>query len=893
MTRIKIKRNPIPESKYYSVHTHSRYSVNDALPTVEEIVDRAKQLGYPALALTDHGNVAGSVKLYRACKKAGIKPMPGSEFYLVKDRNDKESKRYHFGLVAYTTEGYRNLLHISSRSHIQFYHKPILDLADLADLHEQGRTAGLALTTGCFFGLVVQSLVQHGYEAAKSIVACFASWFDVYVEVQSHNIEREEGSLTERGIARALASIAEELGLPLVITQDSHYVYSSECEEHDALKELVAFGNDVDDAKFPGDGFHLVDEKWMQEHHDPDIYERGIAGLQLLLSKYDMYIEEIEEYSYKVPSKWDDPMKELRKRVAKRMSELQMTDNKHWNAVKEELDVVEVARMAGYLLLTAEVCDHMREKAMFYQIRGSAAGSLLCYLLGITDLDPLKWKLRFDRFLSKDRSKPPDIDIDIDSERRDELVDWISNNYAVMQIGTYGTYSLAGDRDDGDLESDIEAQRGSLRVKYISRARKEDRSTDWEDIPDDDKQMLYRLSDMELCSGYGVHAAGLIVCNTKEELDKYVPVMYVASSKTFVSQWDMHDTEGIGLVKLDVLGVKTLTVIRRTLEMLGRDPADGLDFIPLTDKRVYRQIATGDTGGVFQLEGGTSAKWVRALRPTKIADVIAAMALFRPGVMSSGATETFLRRRRGEEKTPQQHSIIMKATKETYGILLYQDQVIEVLRDLGMDPDDLNVLLKAVKASNKNIHGAAETMTKYEPVVQKLCREAGMDESDVEWLWDALEAFAEYSFNRAHSTVYGITAYRCAYLLQHHPLQFHAALLTVASSDSKKEKKYTRITRSRGIRLLKPDVQSSGYGYAVDKRGRGVVRGLNAIDGIGEVAARAVEAAQPFADFDDFVERCNPSKVTGIKPFMKTGVIEVGVLEKLKDAGALESLGVE
>lgn len=893
MARIRIIRNVSePSSRFYSIHTHSKYSYNDALPSVEQIVAKAKELGYPALALTDHGNMSGSVTLYKECRKAGIKPMPGTELYVVHDRSDKRAKRYHLGLVAYTTEGYRNLVAISTRSHEQFFHKPLLDLGDLADLAQQGKTSGLALTTGCYFGLVTQTLVNDGYEAARRMVATLASWFDTYVELQMHGIEQQP--LSEVEIATALGKIADELDLPVVLTQDSHYVNPEDREDHEALKRLVAFGPDPDDGVFPGDGYHMADEEWIRSHYDwnPDLFERGIAGLQALLDKYDMYVEEMEEYSYRIPSRYDDPQKVLAERVAQRAMEIGMTDLKHLQVMKEELETVKVARMAGYLLFVAEVCDHMREEQMFYQIRGSAAGSLLCYLLRITDVDPLKWKLRFDRFLTKDRAKPPDIDIDLDSERRGELIAWLNENYSVLQIGTFGTYTMSGAEETLDYEDDA----GSLRVRYLSQARKMGKSTEWSEVPKADRDMLYRLSDLELYSHYGKHAAGLIISGSKQELDSMVPRMYVASSQTMVSQYDMGDVEAIGLVKLDVLGVKTLSVIRRTLQMLKRDPAEGLGFIPLNDKNVFRMIAKGDTGGVFQLEGYSAAKGVRRLKPTKIRDVIAAMALFRPGVMASGATDLYIERRHKREPVPKMHPIIMDATKETYGILLYQDQVIEILRALGMKSDDLNVFLQAVKASNKKVAEAEAVMEKYGKVVRQLCADKGMGTADVKWLWEALEAFAEYSFNRAHATVYGITAYRCAWLAIYHPLEFHAALLTMASLSTDKKKKvakYVTVARSRGVRLLPPNVNVSGNGYSVDPRGRGVVRGLNSIKGIGTAVATEIERHQPFADLDDLCDRVNHRIVTGVLRYKQSGKIENGVLELLASAGALEVIGVD
>lgn len=883
MARIRIRRNEDTRvsSRYWSVHTHSRYSYNDALPKVADIVDVAHQLGYPGLGLTDHGNMSGSIELYWECQKRGIKPFPGVELYLVKDRQDKKAKRYHCCVVAYTEVGYRNLVNLSTLSHENFHHKPILDLGDLATLAEEGRTEGIAMTTGCYFGLVVQTLVEDGYQAARSVVASLSSWFDTYVEIQMHCIEQEP--MSEAEIAKSLYKISQELGLPVVITQDSHYVHEEDRELHDSLKSLVSWSDDPDDAIFPGDGFHLADEGWMRDHHFTEIYQAGLDGLDDLLAKHTLIIPEADEYHYQVPSRYDDPQKELQKRVTKEALERGMVKGKYYDSLMEELEVVKVAGMAGYLLMVAEVCEHMREEGMFYQIRGSAAGSLICYLLGISDVDPLKWKLRFDRFLTKDRTKPPDIDIDIDSERRDELIAWLRNNYSVCRIGTFGTYGIEVDEEDEGT--------GSLLQRYYSRSRRMGGAASWDEVPDEDRKMLRDLSDLELASGYGMHAAGLILTQTEAEMRAKVPMMWSANKGVMVSQYDMHVIESLGLVKLDVLGVKTLAVIRRTLESLGKDPREGLGFIPLSDQKVYRTIASGDTAGMFQLEGGTSRRHITRLKPTKIADVIASMALFRPGVMSSGATDSYIARKMREERPPEQHEILERITRETHGIMLYQDQVIEVLRAIGMEVEGLNEILKALKASNKHVEEAGRTIARYQRQVALLCSEAGFTDDDTVRLWEAILGFKDYSFNRAHSTVYGITAYRTAWLIVHHPVEYHAALLSVATGDKKKEAYYTKVAKYRGIRLLPPDVQTSGPTYAPSPKG--VVRALSSIKGIGQVAAAAIAKEQPFKDLDDFAERVNQSKVSGLIDYKKYGTITKGSLELLKEAGALESLGVE
>lgn len=881
----KLKINRRVTSEYFSIHSHSRFSNNDALPSPQAMVTRAKELGYPGLAITDHGNMAASVQLYQACRKAGIKPFPGSEMYFVIDREDKKAKRYHLCLVAYTTQGYRNLVEISTRSHENFHHKPLIDFEDMAKMKAEGLTQGIALTTGCFFGLTITTLINQGYEAARNIVATYASFFDTYVEIQSHNIDHGEGVLDESEIASALMEIADDLMLPVVITQDSHYVHEDDRKYHESLKGLVSWSDNPDEAVFPGDGFHMVDEMWMKQHHPMHIYQAGIAGLQNLLAKHDMFVPELEEYAYQVPHVTEDPVKYVQDRVAQRLDELGLNKPEYTERLVKEFDILDFTGMYDYMALVAVVCDHMRDVEMFYQVRGSAAGSLVSYLLDISNVDPLVWGLSMERFLAKDRLKPPDIDIDVEHSRRQELIEWCQSQYAVVQICTQGTYSIEGSEEDS---------KGSLRVKVLSTQRKQTGQADWGDVSLEERHMLHDLASMDLVSNYGVHAAGLVMCTDRAEMRSKVPMMYIASSKTMVSQYNGKDVEGIGLVKLDVLGVKTLTVLRETIEALGRQPKDGLDFIPLDDKATYASLRKANTSGVFQLEGGTASRYIRQLAPTTIKDVIAAMALFRPGVMGSGATDSYLARKKGEEALPKRHPIIANATKSTYGILLYQDLVIDILRALGMESDDLTAFLKAVKASNKNVSGAMKVMEHYEPIVRQMCHDAGMNAADIAWLWDAFEAFANYSFNLSHATVYGITAYRCAYLSTHHPLEFHAALLNIASESSdaklrtKKIVPYIQSARSRGISIRQPDINLSVIGYGTD--GKNIRKGLMTINRVGQKAAAELVAHQPYTSMSDLCERVNHRTITGVKAYQSDGSLDVGIIKVLHESGVLDSL---
>ena len=891
--RLRVVPTPPTVPPWWSLHTHSRYSTNDAMPSVEAIVTTVSRMGQPALAITDHGNMAASVELYQACRREGITPFPGSEMYFVPDtaayRADRANKQvkstmYHLGVVAYTTVGYENLVRLSTLSHRNFAWKPLVDYQMLAQLAEDGRTEGLAVTTGCYFGYLTQTLLHGGGKAAGQFLYTLNEWFpgSVYVEVQNHNIVQPEG-ITDDEVADGLVELAEGVGLPVVTTQDSHYVAAADRADHDGLKRLVSWGDDPDDAVFPGDGYQLADAGWIAGHHGERRFARGLEGLGDLLGRHTLEIGVLDSYSYSVPEVVPAPQRALTARVITEAGELGLT-RPYLTKIGEELKTIEASGMAGYLMLVAQVTDWLREQQITFQTRGSAAGSMVCWLLGISNVDPLKWDLRFERFLSKDRTKPPDIDLDVAHDRRDELVEMLSQRFTAHQIGSWATYSL---NDTDDLEG--ETQRGSLRVRYYTAAGKKDEgASSWAEVPQEDKDLLVRLSDRKLFSGMGTNAAGVVLTSTQDEFERLVPMAYIASRKGFVTQYSKDQIEALGLVKLDVLGSKTLTVIENCMADLGMTP-DRLADIEYTDGPSYALIRSGYTDGIFQLEGRATMWGCKKLRPSSIKDVIAAMALFRPAVMNSGATDAFIARKHGQQDRPARHAMIEQVTKDTQGIMLYQEQVIDLLRGLGMDADNLTRFLKAVKASNKNIGAAGEVIESYNHWITERCVAEGMSQGDQDYLQEAIAGFAEYSFNRAHATVYGITAYRAAYLAARHPLEFHHALLGVAAG-GEKENRYLRTTRRRGIRVLAPDINISGASYRIDTDRGAVRKGLQSIDGVGAVSAARLESLQPFDNLDDLVERAATATVSGHKQYDGSPESLTGILGHLYTAGALTTL---
>lgn len=878
-------------SHFWHVHAHSHYSWNDALSPVRQMVETAYGHGQPALALTDHGNMGGSVQLYQECKQRNMAAFPGIEAYLTPDMESLKSKRdkgvkiprYHVGMVAFTTEGYVALARLASRMHAQtnFHHKPHVTFSDFAEWSQNGWTDGIALTTGCYFGMVQQTLLEDPARAER-LVEALARWFPhIYVEFQHHNIDHD--GVNDDDIIDALADIAGRVGLPVVITQDAHYCNPDEKPLHETLKRLVSWGEDEDDAVFPGDSFHLADEKFVMSHYSQESWETGIEGLQDLLSKHTLVIPELENYHYNVPLVTvGDPMDELMSVCMAAFSNITRYDIHYYQErYKEELDVIEFTRMASYLMLVREVTEWCNANGVFFQARGSAGGSLVCYLLGITQTDPLEWSLRYERFLSKDRTKPPDVDLDVEDDRREEMIEWLCSRFSVVQIGTYATYGVT-----------VEEGRGSLLVSYISRRRKSGKSVNHIktifDLPKEDQEALSNLSARGAKKSIGTHAAGLVVASSKEEIDRLVPTMLVPSSGTVVTQYEMDDVEALGLVKLDVLGLKQLRIVRRTIEMIGRNVHDGLDWIPLDDQLTFMMLRKEDTDGVFQLEGWTNRKGCREMRVNSIKDIIALVALFRPATIHTGVKDVYVRRRNGKEKGPRRHPILNKHLDETHGVPVFQEQVISILRDLGFTPEELTEFLKAVKASNKNIGGAGLVVARYQSRFRLAAMDHGWTDADYAFAWDAIEGFAEYGFNRAHATQYGLTAYRSAFLKCHHPLEHTTAVLE-AWAGTPKEPQYIRMARERGIRLLKPDVNISRFTWTIDRSKRAIRRGLLSIKGVGEVAAKEITYNAPFTSMDDLISKCDARKVNGGKQWDEDETLK-GVLAKLQDAGALKSL---
>jgi DNA polymerase-3 subunit alpha len=881
---------------YWSAHTHSVHSVYDALPQVPAMVARSVELGYPALGLTDHRSVSGSIQLYKACRKAGIEPLPGIELDVYPDTSQFQRKpKYHLTVLSYNERGYRNLVRLATLSAQKFWYLPRVDFADLAQMAEDGATQGLAVATGCFFGVLPQTLMRQGPEAAVHVAQTLAGWFPrVYVELQNHGIE-EHGSRiaedmpwtagwTDDSLLEQVWWVAERAGLPVVVTRDSHYIDEADKAKHEALKQLMTFSEDPDEALFPGDGYFMTDERGLRPFFPPKMVSAGIDGLTELANVAYVRLPELENFKLKVPDIGldGDPQKILEAKVRATLTPKEVADPATMRWLHDELDVWRSSGMATYALLVDGVCEFMRERGIRYIARGSASGSFVLYKLKVTQEHPIKMGLRFDRFLSVNRLKPPDVDLDVEHHRRDEvIVEYLTRKYYVCPVGNHRKLSLYSADEDGELS------RGSIKERFHTVMSKRGTPVDWSRVPKKDKDMLFALSDLNLIAGYGRHAAGYIVAPNQQVLDD-LPKARITSNKVLVTAYGKKDVEQLGFLKLDLLGAKMQTAIAHMESLAGISFLD----IPDNDPQTYRMISLGDVDSVFQFDGGATRIGARRIRPRKFEDIIAIQALFRPAPMKSGWTDTYIRRRDRLEPVPVQHPDIMSITKDTHGILLYQEQVLDVIRTLGATQLEMESMLDAVKASNEYSIGAAEALAEMMPRIEELAIARGWSEADISWLVKGLASYADYSFGRAHAVSYGRVAYRTAWMKKHHQLVFWCAILRAyEDSETVVVTRKTNQARRDGVGFLTPHVNRSLSTYTIDAEKNRIRRGLLSVPGIGPRSAAVLQKQAPFTDLTDLAQRVGSGITGSIKLVQGVHPAQCGgMISALHEARALEGL---
>lgn len=878
-------------SDYFSVHSHTAFSPMDGMGKVADHVARVAALGQPGFALTDHGGMGGTVQAYKECRKAGIAFYPGNEFYVCQDVNDADTHgtRWHLGLLALDFAGYQALSKLTTLSWKEgrFYYKPLIDLSDLAFLHDEGYASHLACLTGCYSGLVVnrwEGPDPRGH--AANVIRTLAHWFPhTYVELQNHGIDWENG-FSDEDIALELADIAEYMGLPVVIGGDSHYVKQHEQSVHDLMKDICYFG-DGEDNHFSGGPYHLWEADAIKAVFPKRMHADIEAGHSDLLDKNRVVIPALENYSFNVPKMFDSPDRRLALMTYKGLTALGLTDQPHLDRAGEELAVIKAMGFANYhLLVKVHVTDWCRDNGIIVNTRGSGNGCLVNYALGITQVDPLVWNTSFPRYLSLDRMKPPDLDIDVDFRGRWRLVEHLRAVFPTMtQIGTYSKIGITIDPETGE-------ESGSVLVQYMAAHRRKDPAFDGM-VRVEHRQPLEALARTEVYKSMGTNAAGFVLPGRGHPIDKYLPQGRIISSNTTLTQYHKDDVEALGYLKLDVLGLRALQTLNGTLTRIGRQPNEW-GWIPWDDYDACKLIRSGNGCGLFQFEGFSNSKGAREMGVKSTLDVILALALYRPALMHGGQKDAYLANRRSSKaRQSRLHPLFDHVLSDTLGIPVFQEQIMEMLKALGMTYADYNDLMTAVKASNAAIHGAGATFRRVRPIFYDLCEDAGLTPSEQDDAWHAVVGFTEYGFNRAHSTSYGIMAYRSAYLKAHYPLEYMASALEVWAEVPDKVRWYQSESKRLGIQIVRADVNVSEVSWTIDPMRRNALRkGLVSLPGVGENVASAIVDNRPpggYADVADFLARVPARPVSGGKAWAKTGTPN-GVCKVLLDSGAFRTL---
>ncbi len=883
--------------EFVHLHLHSQYSILDGAIRFEELFELLQRYKMKACALTDHGNMFGAIEFYTMAKQQGIKPILGCEVYVAPNsRKERSGEPYHLVLLAMNREGYRNLCHLVSLGYLEgFYQKPRIDLQLLEELN-----GGLLVLTSCLKGEIPSLILRDDWEGARKRASYFKEVFGdrFYLELQDNGIEEQ------KKVNEGLLKLARELDIKVLATNDCHYLYREDAFLHDVLL-CIQTGKTLNDPRrlrFQTDQFHLRSPEEMEAlfGHVPQALSNTLEVAERCELELDLGHYQLPHFDPPEGKTLEGYLEELAEEgLRRRIQERGIKDPRpYWERLERELRVINSMGFAGYFLIVQDFVNWAKERGIAVGPgRGSAAGSLVAYCLGITDIDPLEHGLLFERFLNPERVSLPDIDVDFCYARRDEVIQYVKERYGhdkVAHIITFGKMQArAVVRDVGRVlgipyrEVDIIAKLipGGPNVTLQEALTLEPRLRELAQRDNSYRRLLEIALRLEgMVRHASTHAAGVVIAN--RSLMDYMP-LYRGKDGEITTQYAMKEVEQIGLVKFDLLGLKTLTMIEEILRLLKERRGIEIDLkkIPLDDPETYRLLSEGDTTGVFQLESQGMRDLLRKIKPQRFSDLVALLALYRPGPLGSGMVEDYIKRRRDKQQIQYLHESLRDILEETYGVLVYQEQVMMVasaLADFSLGEADL-----LRKAMSKKV---PEEMARLRDRFIEGAAKKGIDRQKASEIFDSMAKFAEYGFNKSHSAAYALIAYRTAYLKAHYPHEFMAALLTSDMNDSDKVMRYVYECKDRGIEVLKPDINSSLWEFTVEGDSPPKIRfGLGAIKNVGEAAVKAILEARrsgPFKNFTNFCLRVDPKKVNrrAIESLIKAGAFdEFGPRSRLLD----------
>ena len=874
------------------LHVHSHYSLLDGLPKIDDLVHGAKSLGMKALALTDHGNLYGALEFYQKAKKAGIKPIIGCEMYFAPEklnlkRPGIDNKRFHLTILCRNYEGYKNLMRLVTIAHLDgYYYKPRIDKEIL-----QKYSNGLIGLSGCMSSEISQAIISGHKEKAEELIKGFQDIFGkdyFFLELGAHAALPEQ-----KIINKALIELSQKTGAPIVATNDIHYVKKEDREAQDILVS-VQTGSTVNDGErmtMKNEDFSMksVEEMlaFFPEHPEAiensekiaDIVDIQIPMGGILLPTFQLPAGEDSNEVY---------LKKLCEEGVTRRYGSQISDEK-MKEINERLDyelsVINKMGFASYFLIVQDFVNWAKKQGIVVGPgRGSAAGSLVSYLLNVTNLDPLQYNLLFERFLNPSRISMPDIDLDFADTRRDEVLHYVGQKYGhdhVAQIITFGTMAArAAIRDTGRALGYPYTFCDQL-AKLIPFNPTQGMKVGWLDdclknVPDfkrayDENEDAHRLIDSALklegvVRHASTHACGVVI--GPEPLYNYLPLQYSprhselkdsdnAMEETLVTQYEMHAVEDIGLLKMDFLGLKNLSIIEDTLKKIWENQkiSIDMDLIPLNDAAAYKLFQEAKTTGVFQLESSGMKRYLKELKPTELEDLTAMVALYRPGPMD--LIPSYIERKHGREKIEYVHSKLESALKNTYGIGVYQEQMMQIARDLaGYTLAEADTLRKAIGKKIKSLLDEQQ-----EKLIAGMIKN-GIDKKTAEKIWDLFPPFARYGFNRSHAACYALVAYQTGFLKAHYPAEFMASLMTADLADIERVSFLVQEAKDMGIEVLPPDINESFETFTVvygEEKKSNIRFGLSAVKNVGENIVKIIIEERKkngqFKTLGNFLER--------------------------------------
>ena len=892
-------------SPFVHLHCHSHYSLLDGASPIKKLVNRAKELDMNALALTDHGNLYGALQFYETCKAAGINPVVGYEAYVAPNsRFDKggahssKDASYHLTLLAQNKTGFRNLVKMASRAFLEgFYHKPRIDRELLAD-----HSDGIICLSGCVSGEFSRSLLNGGNPPTEEQIAKgseIAGWFHqvfgdrYFIEIQDNGVD------IQRQAMEAAIIVADKMGLPMVATSDAHYVNQEDAEAQDVLLCINTgkFRTDANRMKMEGDQFFLRSPEQMYAALPG--HEAALGRSQEIADMVDIDLELGKRHfpTFTPPEKKpsEDYLREL---CIAGLKQRYVDQRQRWDGddlsgevydrLNRELGVINKLGFCDYFLIVWDFVRFAIEEGIPNTARGSGVGSLVCYALKMSHVCPLRYDLLFERFLDESRLEAPDIDIDFCKESRGRVIQYVKDKYGeanVAQIGTFGTLAArAAIRDVGRtlglpifrVDQVVAMVPDQLGITLESALEQSDELKKTCDADPEIRELLDLARKIEgLARNVGTHAAAVVIA--EKPVEEYVPLQQVKGKSEVITQWAMGDVERAGLLKMDFLGLRNLTILARSIELVEQSRGEQIDpyKFPLDDQETFALLCRGETKGIFQLESGGIRDLLQRMKPDHFHDIIATNALYRPGPLEGGMVDDYIEVKHGRKPAEYPHPVMEAILEETHGVMVYQEQVMRILNRLGgIRLSDAYSCIKAI--SKKKL----PMIAKFKQEFLAGARQQGLEKKKADDLFGMIEKFAGYGFNKSHSTAYALIAYMTAYLKAHYPVEFMASLLSCdipgrnfKSKDALVE--HIEDCQRMEIEVVAPDVNASDADFKV--AGETIHFGLSAIKSCGAGAAEAIVTARtkdgPFSSLFDLCERIDPQQCnrSTIETLIKAG----------------------